>query len=110
MASLYTFHQLNMRKMINIPPTTNPFPQGFDYLSNIDPSILQASRYATTSNFVGEVITGYKSTQIVISNKAGQALANVQRKLNHLGYSLLVYDAYRPQKAVDHFFRWAELP
>jgi D-alanyl-D-alanine dipeptidase len=44
---------------------------------------------------------------VVISIEAGLALAKVQEDLKKIGYSLVVYDAYRPQKAVNHFIRWS---
>lgn len=85
-------------------------PTSFDYLSNIDASIIQQARYAIESNFVGEVIEGYLSGEVVITKNAGYALANVQKDLRVFGYGLVVYDAYRPQKAVEHFLRWSKQP
>lgn len=46
----------------------------------------------------------------MITTKAGRALSNAQQDLNKYGFSLVVYDAYRPQKAVDHFIRWSKSP
>lgn len=86
---------------------TIAMPEAFDYLQNIDPTIAIFPRYAQPINFVGEVIDGYKANTIIITKEAGKALANVQKQLRPYGYSLLVYDAYRPQKAVDHFMRWS---
>ena len=85
-------------------------PASFDYLDNIDPSIILQPRYAIPLNFVGETIDGYKRQTVIITKNAGFALANAQSDLKKLGYSLVVYDAYRPQKAVDHFIRWSEQP
>ncbi len=85
-------------------------PPAFDYLSNIDPSIILQPRYAISKNFVGEVIDGYLRQTVIITKSAGYALANVQADLKKLGFSLVVYDAYRPQKAVNHFMRWSEQP
>ncbi len=34
-------------------------PAGFDYLSDIDPTIILQPRYAIAKNFVGQVIDGY---------------------------------------------------
>lgn len=82
-------------------------PEGFDYLHNIDNTIAIFPRYAQPINFVGEVIDGYRTSTIIITKQAGRALANVQKQLREYGYSLLVYDAYRPQKAVNHFMRWS---
>ena len=41
---------------------------------------------------------------------AAVALSNVQYELKGYGYSLVVYDAYRPQKAVNHFMRFIQQP
>jgi D-alanyl-D-alanine dipeptidase len=86
---------------------TQEMPSDFDYLYNIDPTIILQPRYAISKNFVGEVVEGYLRQTVVISKKAGQALANVQSYLKVLGFSLVVYDAYRPQKGVNHFVRWS---
>lgn len=85
-------------------------PASFDYLYNIDPTIILQPRYAISKNFVGEVVDGYLRQTVIITKNAGFALANVQAELKRLGYSLVVYDAYRPQKGVDHFVRWSEQP
>jgi D-alanyl-D-alanine dipeptidase len=44
----------------------------------------------------------------LLSRSAALALARVQTTLRGLGLTLKVYDCYRPQRAVDHFVRWAE--
>ena len=85
-------------------------PDGFVYLADVDPTILQSVRYAQPINFVGENIDGYLSKRIIMTQLAAIALANVQIDMKKIGYSLLVYDAYRPQKAVDHFLRWIDEP
>ena len=36
------------------------------------------------------------------------ALALVQDDVKKLGYSLVVYDAYRPQRTVDSFVAWSK--
>jgi|LakMenE01Jun11ns_1017448.scaffolds.fasta_scaffold8297183_1 D-alanyl-D-alanine dipeptidase len=82
-------------------------PSSFDYLYNIDPSIILQPRYAISQNFVGAVVDGYLRQTVIMAKNAGYALANVQADMRRLGYSLVVYDAYRPQKAVDHFMRWS---
>ena len=37
------------------------------------------------------------------------ALVKVQNDLNQKGLGLKIFDAYRPQKAVDHFVRWGKV-
>ena len=94
-----------------LPATfSKALPSGFAYLSEIDPTIILQPRYAIPANFVGQVIDGYLRETIIITLNAGYALANTQSDLRKMGYSLVVYDAYRPQKAVDHFVRWSKQP
>ena len=64
-------------------------------------------RYSTVNNFVGEPISGYGANKALLSIEAAQALSKVQIQLTKKGMGLKIFDAYRPQKAVDHFVRWA---
>lgn len=82
--------------------------KGFVFLHEVDPTILTSLRYATNENFVGTPIDGYKRADVVVLTKqAAKALKKVQCDVKNDGYSLVVYDAYRPQKAVNHFIRWS---
>ncbi len=72
------------------------------------PSIVIEARYAGTHNFVGEVIDGYSTPKAYLSAKALEALSRVQSSLSEFGLGLKVFDGYRPQRAVNHFVRWAE--
>jgi D-alanyl-D-alanine dipeptidase len=83
-------------------------PDGFVALSRVDSSIIQEMRYFTPHNFVGEPIDGYQEPLCILTKAAAEALHKVQVQLLSTGYSLKVYDCYRPQRAVDHFVRWAE--
>lgn len=74
---------------------------------DIEPSIRTDIRYAGADNFVGEPVEGYEAARCMLSRPAAEALARVQRELAADGLGLLVYDCYRPQRAVDHFVRWA---
>ncbi len=65
-------------------------------------------RYYTANNFVGEPIDGYLAPRIIISEPAYAALLLVAEDLATFGLGLKIFDAYRPQQAVDHFVRWAE--
>lgn len=82
-------------------------PEGFVYLDQIDSSIQAPMRYATKENFLGVVVDGYKTSRVIMTKQAADALRKVQKELQREGYSLVIYDAYRPQKAVDHFMRWS---
>ena len=64
-------------------------------------------RYTGSNNFVGKPIDGYKREVVILSEAATKALKNVQDELNSANLSIMVYDSYRPQQAVNHFIRWA---
>ncbi|MGA5184254.1 M15 family metallopeptidase [Streptomyces pseudogriseolus] len=83
-------------------------PRDFVALHSVDPTILHEIRYVTPHNFVGEPVDGYKQPLCILTRPAAEALRTAQRRLLPQGYSLKVYDCYRPQRAVDHFVRWAE--
>lgn len=83
-------------------------PKGFVYLDEALPDAKFEIRYYGEYNFVGERIDGYKAPLPILSSKAAKALKEVNDELKRKGYALLVYDAYRPQKAVNHFIRWAK--
>ncbi|MET9546434.1 M15 family metallopeptidase [Streptomyces sp. NPDC006627] len=83
-------------------------PEEFVALRDVDPTIIQEMRYITPHNFVGEPIDGYKKPMCILTEPAAKALHKAQRALLRKGYSLKVYDCYRPQRAVDHFVRWAK--
>ncbi|MGW8730973.1 M15 family metallopeptidase [Streptomyces sp. NPDC055808] len=83
-------------------------PGEFVALRTVDPTIIQEMRYITPHDFVGEPIDGYRQPLCVLTRPAAEALHRAQLKLLRQGYSLKVYDCYRPQRAVDHFVRWAK--
>ncbi|MGW4755659.1 M15 family metallopeptidase [Streptomyces chartreusis] len=87
---------------------TDKAPKDFVALRTVDPTIIQEMRYFTPHNFVGERIDGYRQPLCILTRPAAQALHKAQLRLLRQGYSLKVYDCYRPQRAVDHFVRWAE--
>ncbi|MFF0162946.1 M15 family metallopeptidase [Streptomyces sp. NPDC005263] len=83
-------------------------PAEFVALRRVDPTIIQEMRYVTPHNFVGERVDGYQQPLCILTRPAAQALHQAQSELLRKGYTLKVYDCYRPQRAVDHFVRWAE--
>ena len=64
-------------------------------------------RYYSTYNFVGDRIDGYEEPVALLTKEAASALREVSDYLAEKGYRLKIYDAYRPQRAVDHFVRWS---
>ncbi|GJM12804.1 MAG: D-alanyl-D-alanine dipeptidase [Pseudohongiella sp.] len=83
-------------------------PDSFVELRELIPSIQLELRYFSENNFVGSVIDDYEAEKVFMTRAAAQALLRVQDEVAEFGLSLKVFDAYRPQGAVDHFVRWAE--
>jgi zinc D-Ala-D-Ala dipeptidase len=83
-------------------------PEGFVYVNSIIPDLDVELRYITTNNFVGKRIEGYKLNKLILTEKAALALKQVQESLQNHNLCLKVYDGYRPQRAVNHFIRWAK--
>lgn len=82
-------------------------PGDFVALADVDPSILQEMRYATGHNFIGDPVDGYQSPMCILTRPAAAALQRAQREFVERGYTLKVYDCYRPQRAVSEFVSWA---
>ena len=80
---------------------------GFVLLSEAVPDVILEIRYYSTYNFVGERVDGYDAPVAMLTKEAAEALRNVSDELLTKGYRLKIYDAYRPQSAVNHFVRWA---
>ena len=80
---------------------------GFVYLSEAVPDAILEIRYYGTYNFVGDRIDGYERPVAMLTKEAAKALREVSDELVKKGYRLKIYDAYRPQKAVNHFESWA---
>src|ERR1700750_240349 len=85
-------------------------PRGFVYLRDIDPTIVQDIRYAGSHNFVGRPIKGYRAAECILSERAAAALKTVQEMLAEKKLSLIVWDCYRPKRAVDDFLQWSKDP
>ncbi len=85
----------------------NTIPAEFTELREVVPGVLMDIRYYTRHNFVGERVDGYRAPKCYLTRRAAEALGKVQQELTAFGLSLKIYDCYRPQKAVNHFVRWA---
>jgi D-alanyl-D-alanine dipeptidase len=85
-------------------------PEGFVYLRDVDPTIVQDIRYASAHNFVGRPVRGYLAGECILSELAAKGLATVQKKLADKKLSLIVWDCYRPKRAVEDFLAWSKDP
>ena len=83
-------------------------PDGFVSVSEVIPDVLLDVRYYSTYNFVGERVDGYEAPVVLLAKEAAAALSLVNADMRRKGLRLVLYDGYRPQRAVDHFVRWAE--
>lgn len=82
-------------------------PDKFVYLRELIPDLAQDIRYFSTDNFIGDRIPGYDVECLIATVEAALALQKVQQELAYGSLALKVFDAYRPQRAVDYFIRWA---
>ena len=85
----------------------NSGSQNFVRLTDAVPDAILEIRYFGTYNFVGDRIDGYLAPTAFLTREAADSLRAVSDDVMAQGYRLKIYDAYRPQKAVDHFVRWA---
>jgi D-alanyl-D-alanine dipeptidase len=79
----------------------------FVNLADAVPDAILEIRYYSTYNFVGTRVDGYEEPVALLTRQAADSLRAVSEDLKKQGYRLKIYDAYRPQCAVDHFVRWA---
>ena len=82
----------------------------FVNITDVVPDAILEIRYYSTYNFVGTRIDGYLQPVALLTKKAADSLKAVSDDVIKQGYRLKIYDAYRPQCAVDHFVRWSQDP
>ncbi|MDG2193745.1 MAG: M15 family metallopeptidase [Polaribacter sp.] len=95
--------------LISTALLSQKLPKGFVYLADIDTTITSELRYITHRNFIGKPINGYLKNTVIVSTETATALRKIQQQLQPLNLRLKIYDAYRPQQAVNHFVRWAKV-
>ena len=83
---------------------------GFVVLTDVVPDVILEMRYHSTFNFVGRHVPGYDEPIALLTREAAVALKQASESLRRQGYLLKVFDAYRPQCAVDFFMQWADNP
>jgi D-alanyl-D-alanine dipeptidase len=99
------------------PPATTTASDGrtestdasdFVLIADVVPDVILEVRYFGTYNFVGERIDGYEEPIAITCKESAEALKRASDDAIARGYRLKIWDAYRPQRAVNHFERWAE--
>lgn len=83
-------------------------PKGFVYVHDVIETVQYDIRYYGEDNFVGTRIDGYLAPVALLTEEAAAALKVAADILEEQGYDIKIYDAYRPQRAVDHFVRWGQ--
>ncbi|RGP53599.1 peptidase M15 [Bacillus thuringiensis] len=83
-------------------------PKTFVYLTDIVPEVILEMRYFSTYNFVGHRIDSYHLPLAIVTKDAAIQIKKVNQEMKGKGYALKIFDAYRPQSAVNHFVRWAK--
>lgn len=86
----------------------NGLPEDFVYVKEFVPEVILEMRYADDNNFIGQPIPGYKDSVAILTRSAAEALQKVQKEVAEKGLCIKIFDAYRPQHAVDHFVKWAQ--
>ncbi|GAB5557375.1 MAG: M15 family metallopeptidase [Schleiferiaceae bacterium] len=86
----------------------SPLPEGFVYVKDSIPSVEVELRYLGPNNFVGAPVDGYVLPRAIATAEAVEALKLVSEAMAEKNLRIKIFDSYRPQRAVDHFVRWAE--
>ena len=83
-------------------------PENFVYIKDVIPNAQLEMRYNSHNNFIGRRINGYLKPKAILTEEAAQALKEVAAGLKQYGFGIKIFDAYRPQRAVDNFVKWAK--
>ncbi len=84
--------------------------EGFVYLDDVLPGVFWDAKYAGADNLTGAAVDGYHVNRIIGTCEMAEALLEAVSLAAKQGYALLLWDGYRPQRAVDCFLRWANSP
>jgi D-alanyl-D-alanine dipeptidase len=83
---------------------------GFVFLDEVLPGVRWDAKYATWDNFTGTPVQGYEVNRVVGSEALARGLQEATTRAAALGFGVLLWDAYRPQRAVDRFLQWSGQP
>jgi D-alanyl-D-alanine dipeptidase len=82
----------------------------FVFVDELVPGVRWDAKYATWDNFTGRPVDGYLANRIVGTRALCEALRRAREQAESLGFGILLWDGYRPQRAVDRFMRWSNEP
>jgi D-alanyl-D-alanine dipeptidase len=84
--------------------------RGFVFLDEVLRGIRWDAKYATWDNFTGKPVDGYEVNRVAGTRSLALALREARRRAEAQGCGLLLWDGYRPKRAVDCFLRWSRQP
>lgn len=82
----------------------------FAFVDELVAGVRWDAKYATWDNFTGKPVAGYLVNRIVGTRALCDALRSARDAAAPLGFGLLLWDGYRPTRAVDSFLRWIDQP
>jgi D-alanyl-D-alanine dipeptidase len=85
-------------------------PDNFIYIEDLDLGIEEDLRYAGNNNFLGTKVDGYEASKAILTKPAASALAIAQQTARQKSLSLIIFDAFRPTRAIEHFHQWENEP
>lgn len=98
----------NSGKTTEVAANPTDDSSGFVNVTDVVPDAILEIRYFGTYNFIGTRIDGYQEPTALMTKESADSLKAVSDELIQQGYRIKIYDAYRPQCAVDHFVRWGK--
>ena len=101
---LFSFVQMTFASQISNDKS------GFVPIYTVIDDAVYDMRYYSSYNFTGNRINGYKAPVAYMTKEGANALSVAAKDLRKKGYRLLIWDSYRPQKAVDNFVEWINNP
>lgn len=100
--------------LLLFPALAYAFEKHFVDALTLDPTLHIQMMYASSENFLGRVVAGYKENKCELTLEAALALKNAQDRLKKEGlkqgkqFRLKLFDCYRSQVAVDDFMNWVQ--
>ena len=80
------------------------------FVDEFVPGVRWDSKYATWDNFTGLPVDGYLVNRIAGTRALCDGLSRARERAASLGFGLLLWDGYRPQRATECFLRWSQQP
>jgi zinc D-Ala-D-Ala dipeptidase len=109
--AVFFMASLSVTAMADTPPTISPATTmtaaGMIDVRSLAPDIAEDIKYASSDNFTGAAVPGYRSAKCFLLTPAAQALTNIEQNLRKQHLGLKIWDCYRPAQSVAAFVRWA---